>query len=73
MNAEAVRKLLATRPFEPLEVQLSSGQIWTIRHPENALVLKNTLVVTEPEADMVRWISLIHVVSIGRTQKSMPA
>jgi len=73
MSSEAVQKLLATRPFEPLQVELSSGQVWTMRHPENVLVLKNTLVVTEPETDTVRWISLIHVVSISRPQKSLPA
>jgi hypothetical protein len=66
MNAEALRKLLAVRPFEPLDVELSSGQIFTIKHPENVIVMKNTLVVTEPETDMVQWASLIHVVAVRR-------
>ena len=34
MNAEALRKLLSVRPFEPVEVELSSGQVWTITHPK---------------------------------------
>jgi hypothetical protein len=73
MNAETLRELLAVRPFEPLDVELSSGQIFTIKHPENVIVMKNTLVVTEPERDSVRWTSLIHVVSVRRRPTSTTA
>lgn len=73
MNAEALRKLLNVRPFEPLEVELSSGQVLVIKHPENVIVLKNTLVVTEPETDTVQWTSLIHVVAVRRCQSELPA
>jgi hypothetical protein len=72
MNADALRKMLATRPFEPLEVELSSGQVFTIKHPENVIVLKNTLVVAEPETDTVQWVSLIHIASVRRRQMSLP-
>ena len=64
MNSEALKNLLAVRPFEPIEVELSSGQIFAIKHPENVIVLKNTLVVTEPETDTVQWTSLIHIVAV---------
>ncbi len=66
MNAEAIRQLLAKQAFEPLEVQLSSGQIYSIKHPECAFVLKNTLVIGDPETDFVMWCSLIHVTAIRR-------
>ena len=66
MNSGGMKKLLQVRPFEPLEVELSSGRIFTIKHPENVLVLKNTLVMTEPEKDIVQWTSLIHIVAIRR-------
>lgn len=69
MNAEGLKKLLAVRPFEPLEVELSSGQIFHIKHPENVIVLKNTLVVTEPETDTVQWTSLIHIVAVRRHER----
>ena len=72
MNAEALRELLAVRPFEPVEVELSSGQVFTIRHPENVMVLRNTLVVADPERDSVQWTSLIHVTSIRQRQSSLP-
>jgi hypothetical protein len=73
MNAEARRKLLSARPFEPLEVELSSGQIFSIRHPENVIVLKNTLVVADPETDTVQWTSLIHIAAVQRKELSLPS
>jgi hypothetical protein len=73
MNAEALRELLAVRPFEPVEVELSSGQIFSIKHPENVIVMKNTLVVVDPETDTVKWPSLIHIVSVRPRQTSHPS
>jgi hypothetical protein len=73
MNAEALRELIAVRPFEPLEVELSSGQIFMIKHPETVIVLKNTLVVADPDPETVRWTSLIHVVAVRRRQASLPS
>ncbi|HEY1859701.1 MAG TPA: hypothetical protein VGG61_05070 [Gemmataceae bacterium] len=70
MNAEALRKLLSVRPFETVEVELSSGQIFTIKHSETVMVLKK--VVADPDADTVQWTSLIHVVSVRRRQTSLP-
>lgn len=73
MNAEALRKMLEVRPFEALEVELSSGQVFTIKHPENVMVLKNTLVVADPETDTVQWTSLVHVVAVRRRQTTLPS
>ncbi len=73
MNSEALKKLLAVRPFEPLEVELSSGQVYSIKHPENVMVLKTTLVLTEPENDIVLFISLIHVVAIRKRMRTQAA
>ena len=73
MNAEALRKMLAVRPFEPIEVELSSGQIFMVKHPENVIVLKNTLVVAEPETDTVQWTSLIDTIVVRKHQSSLPA
>ena len=73
MNAEALRKMLAVRPFEPIEVELSSGQIFMVKHPENVIVLKNTLVVAEPETDTVQSTSLIDIIVVRKHQSSLPA
>ena len=58
------QKLLDVRPFEPLEVELSSGQVFHIKHPENVIVTKHTLIVVEPENNIVQWTSLIHIVAV---------
>ncbi len=73
MNAEALRKLLSVRPFEPVEVELSSGQVFAIKHPETVIVLNNTLVVADPETETVQWTSLVHVVAVRRRQVSLPS
>jgi hypothetical protein len=73
MDPEAIRKLLKVHPFEPVEAELSSGQVFTIKHPENAIVLNNTLVVAGPETDEVQWTSLVHVVAVRRCQTSLPS
>jgi hypothetical protein len=69
MNSEGLKKLLDVRPFEPLEVELSSGQTFTIKHPENVIVTKNTLIVVKPQEDIVQWTSLIHIVAVRRRER----
>jgi hypothetical protein len=73
MNAEVLRKLLNVRPFEPVEVELSSGQVFSIKHPETVIVLNNTLVVADPETESVQWTSLVPVVAVRRRQTTFPA
>ncbi len=71
MNAEAIRKLIEKRPFEPFAVELSSGQLYRVSHPEAVMLLKNTLVIGDPETDAVVWCSLIHITAIRRQQGSV--
>ena len=73
MNAESLRKLLSVRPFEPVDVELSSGQVFSIKHPETVIVLNNTLVVADPESESVQWTSLVHVVAVRRRQATLPS
>jgi hypothetical protein len=71
MNPEAIRGFIQKRPFEPFEVQFSSGQTYRVAHPEAVMLLKNTLVIGDPETDAVIWCSLIHVAAIRREQGSI--
>jgi len=71
MNAEALRAFIEKRPFEPFEVELSSGQVYRVTHPEAVMLLKNTLVIGNPETDAVIWCPLIHVAAVRRQQKSI--
>jgi hypothetical protein len=69
MIHEAVRRLIEKRPFEPFEVQWSSGQTYGVSHSENAHAAQNTLDIGDPDADSVIWCSLIHVAAIRGQQK----
>jgi hypothetical protein len=71
MNPEALRKFIEKRPFEPFDVELSSGQVYRASHPEAVMVLKNTLVIGDPETDAVVWCSLIHIAAIRRKQETL--
>ncbi len=46
---EAIRELLARRPFTPFRVILSSGDKYDVGHPEFAWLLKGGLYVGLPE------------------------
>jgi len=73
MNAEALRKFIDQKPFEPFAVQLSSGQTYRVSHPEAVMLLKNTLVIGDPETDAVIWCALIHIAAIKGQQESLSA
>ena len=69
MNAEAREKsagLLVRTPAAHAAVVELARSFQAIKHPENVIVMKNTLLVTEPETDLVQWASLIHVVAVRR-------
>jgi hypothetical protein len=70
MNPEALRRFIEKRPFEPFEVQLSSGQVYRVVHREAVMLLKNTLVIGDPQTDAVIWCALIHVTAIRRQHES---
>ena len=67
MNADALRTLLHTQPFEPFEIILSSGDRYAVKHPEMILILKNrVLVASDPRGprqlpDSYITISYLHI------------
>ena len=69
MTAEALRALWNRRPFVPLKVKTSSGQVLEVRHPEMMSFAKSALVVVHPDADgspsdRTEFISYLHIVSV---------
>lgn len=69
MTLEAIRAMLTRRPFEPLRVKTSNGEIFEIRHPEMAMLARSALVVLHPEADggpsdNVEYVSYLHISSV---------
>lgn len=64
MNAEAIRALLNRRPFEPFELNMTSGEKHQLRHPENAFLAGARLVLYYPETDRMVIPSLLHIASV---------
>lgn len=69
MTLEAIKMLVGRRPFEPLRVKTSNGEVFEIRHPEMVTFAKSALVLVHPDADgspsdKVEYISYLHVASV---------
>ena len=61
MIAQTIRSLLSRAPFEPFELITSAGERHVVKHPEFAILLPSRIVVTDPTADQLSIISLIHL------------
>lgn len=68
MNAEAIRELLRRQPFEPFEVHMTNGKIYSIKHPEQAFLAGSRLLIYFPESDRLVWCALLHVSNIAMSQ-----
>ena len=69
MNADALRHMLRRQPFVPLEVQLTSGDVYVIHHPEFAMVLETRLILGFPLSDLTVTCLLIHVCRVRELEK----
>jgi hypothetical protein len=68
MTAETLRELLRQQPFQPFALRMTNGDVFPIRHPEMAMVLKTKVIIGDPEADRSWICSLLHVASIETSQ-----
>lgn len=69
MTVQTFRNLLATRPFKPFRLIMSSGQSYEVRHPEMAFVTKTDMLIgVDIEDDGVpaefKICSLLHVTAV---------
>ncbi len=76
---QKILELLQTRPFQPFWMELSSGAIHVIRHPDQVMVYQNLLFVGVPRPDVpvagpdyadVAIISLLHVTKLEMLQQT---
>jgi hypothetical protein len=68
MDREALSKMLNRRPFEPFDLHLSNGEIYSVRHPEMAILGKSKIFIYDANSDMVDSIGLLHVAAIRTVQ-----
>ncbi len=68
MTLETFKKMLSQRPFQPVRLVTSSGQTYEIRHPEMAMLTRNSILVGIDVRDGVpaefNIVSLLHIAAI---------
>jgi len=69
MTIEALRQLLTRQPFEPMQVKMSSGEVFEIRQPEMAAIARGGLIIILPDADgspsdKVEFCSFLHIAGV---------
>jgi hypothetical protein len=68
MTVQTFREMLARRPFQPVKLTLSSGQVFEIRHPEMAFLTRTSILIGTDLEDGVpaefKIVSLLHVASM---------
>lgn len=76
MNAKEISELLRAKPFRPLTVHLADGRHFDVKHPEQALLSRSTLVFGVGEdqeyniADRFEHIALLHITGITKNEAS---
>jgi len=69
MNTQVLADLLNRRPFDPFRIRLSSGDVYNLRHPEAALLLRTGLYVALPAEngnlpDRAVYCALLHIAAV---------
>jgi hypothetical protein len=70
MNSETIRDYLRREPFEPFVIRMSNGEVYEIRHPECAFVMKTRVIVYYPDEDRSVTCALVHINSVEALQAS---
>lgn len=68
MTVEVLREAMSRRPFEPFRIRLSSGDVFEIRHPEAALLIRGGLYVGLPNGEDIPeravYCALLHIAAV---------
>jgi hypothetical protein len=66
MNAHDLLEILRTRPFVPFRIYATDGRTYDVRHPDQALVLLNRVILPVPSNGEVpvrsEHLALSHIV-----------
>lgn len=72
MNTATFQGLLRSQPFQPIEIRMSNGDVHQVRHPENAFLLRSSVILGSPESDNFEFLSLLHVVNVKAIPTGSP-
>jgi len=62
---EQIRLFLRQTPFQPFQIRCSSGDVFRVEHPENAAIVKRTVLVALPEGDEAIMLSALHIAGVS--------
>jgi hypothetical protein len=65
---EELKKMLKAAPFVPFTIVMRDGTHITVKHPENALLMKHWIYVATDGGETAEHLYLLHVTSIQRQQ-----
>lgn len=63
-----LKEMLSRRPFVAFEIHMSSGEVYQIRHPDNAILLRTNLLIGFPRTDRFALCALLHISEIRTLQ-----
>jgi len=69
MTADTFREILRRTPFEPFRVVMSSGESYTVMHPEMAFVTAKALILAlpdsaAPEGERLAFCSYLYIAHV---------
>lgn len=62
---QQIRMYLQQTPFKPFQIRISSGDVFRVEHPENAAIVKHTVLVALPDSDEAIMLSALHIVGVS--------
>ncbi len=65
---EELRKMLKARPFAPFTIIMSDGTHITVKHPENALLVKQWIYVATEGGETAEHLYLLHITRLQRNE-----
>ena len=68
MQAE-LKKMLTAKPFVPFTIVMSDGTHMTVKHSENALLMKHWIYVTTDGGETAEHLYLLHVTSASSASR----
>jgi hypothetical protein len=65
MNVERVKEFMAVRPFQPFDIKMSDGRLYTVDHPEFvALSRDNSTIFFSTEGNRSVFLDVHHVTGL---------
>ena len=72
MNPDDVISLMRLQPFQPFTVHLSNGKTFEVRHPDQAMVVGEMLLVAH-DGNKLERIAILNIAHITTTERAQSA